>query len=73
MQAAFKTILKPYVKNDMAFCYIPNWAIDLDMSLKPLELNEDEKVQFTFAGNTGKVQNLENIIKSFNKFYKIHK
>jgi glycosyltransferase involved in cell wall biosynthesis len=63
----FKTILKPYVKNDMAFCYIPNWAIDLDMSLKPLELNEDEKVQFTFAGNTGKVQNLENIIKSFNQ------
>jgi glycosyltransferase involved in cell wall biosynthesis len=63
----FETRLKPYVKDDAAFHYLPNWAIDLDMNSKPIELNEDEKVQFTFAGNTGKVQNLENIIQSFNK------
>lgn len=63
----FESRLKPYVKNDTIFNYLPNWAIDLDMNSNPIELNEDEKVQFTFAGNTGKVQNLENIIQSFNK------
>ena len=63
----FESKLKPYVKNGTTFVYIPNWAINLDMKSKPIELNEDAKVQFTFAGNTGKVQNLENIIQSFNK------
>jgi glycosyltransferase involved in cell wall biosynthesis len=61
----FKSRLKPYVKNDTIFHYLPNWAIDLDMNSNPIELNKDEKVQFTFAGNTGKVQNLENIINAF--------
>tara|TARA_B110000008_G_scaffold73307_1_gene74439 strand:- start:441 stop:1643 length:1203 start_codon:yes stop_codon:yes gene_type:complete len=63
----FETILKPYVKRNITFHYLPNWAIDLDMNLKPLKLNQGEKIQFTFAGNIGKVQNLENIIQSFSK------
>lgn len=63
----FETILKPYVKKNKTFHYLPNWAIDLDMNLKPLKLNQEEKIQFTFAGNIGKVQNLENIIQSFSK------
>jgi len=63
----FESKLKPYVTNSATFRYLPNWAIDLDMDSDPIKLNEDEKVQFTFAGNTGKVQNLENIIQAFNK------
>ena len=63
----FETVLKTYVKNDITFYYLPNWAIDLDINSKPIKLSKDEKVQLTFAGNTGKVQNLENIILSFNK------
>jgi len=63
----FETALKTYVKNDITFYYLPNWAIDLDINSKPIKLSKDEKVQLTFAGNTGKVQNLENIILSFNK------
>ena len=63
----FETVLKTYVKNDITFYYLPNWAIDLDINSKPIKLSKDEKVQLTFAGNTGKVQNLENIILSFNR------
>lgn len=61
----FKSKLKPYVKNDLIFHYLPNWADDLDMSLETYEFSKDSKVHFTFAGNVGKVQNLENIIKAF--------
>jgi len=35
------------------------------MSLEPADLSTDDKVHFTFAGNIGKVQNLENIINAF--------
>jgi glycosyltransferase involved in cell wall biosynthesis len=63
----FTRMLRPYVKKDMIIHYLPNWAIDLTKNSKPIKLCKDEKVQLTFAGNTGKVQNLENIILSFNK------
>jgi glycosyltransferase involved in cell wall biosynthesis len=61
----FESKLKPYVKKDLQFHYLPNWADDLDMSLESYKFSEDSKVHFTFAGNIGKVQNLENIIKAF--------
>jgi len=61
----FALKLKPYVKSDQTFDYLPQWADDLDMSLEPAVLSNDCKVHFTFAGNIGKVQNLENIIKAF--------
>ncbi|WP_241761427.1 glycosyltransferase family 4 protein [Sulfurimonas gotlandica] len=61
----FEFKLKPYVKDDLEFHYLPNWADDLDMSLESFEFCKDNKVHFTFAGNIGKVQNLENIIKAF--------
>jgi len=37
----------------------------LDMSLDPAVLSTNDKIQFTFAGNVGKLQNLENIINAF--------
>jgi glycosyltransferase involved in cell wall biosynthesis len=62
----FKSKLQPYVKDSLIFNYLPNWADDLDMSIEPAKLSNNVKVHFTFAGNIGKVQNLENIIKAFN-------
>jgi len=62
----FEKELRPYCKNDLQFNYLPNWADDLDMSMKEIRLTQDKKVHFTFAGNIGKVQNLDNIIMAFN-------
>ena len=62
----FETKLKPYVNKNMKFHYLPNWADELDMSLNKATLSKETKIHFTFAGNVGKIQNLENIIKAFN-------
>ena len=63
----FESKLKPYVRRNLVFNYLPNWADNLYMSLDVVELSKEPKVHFTFAGNVGKVQNLDNIIKAFNK------
>ncbi len=57
--------VKPYVKGDKAIEYLPNWADELNKDLEAFKFSKDEKVHFTFAGNVGKVQNLDNIIKAF--------
>ena len=62
----FEKKLKPYCNQNLNFNYLPNWADNLDMNMDAVIFNEDKKVHFTFAGNVGKVQNLENIIKAFN-------
>ncbi|CAI6150604.1 MAG: hypothetical protein SPLUMA2_SPLUMAMAG2_01787 [uncultured Sulfurimonas sp.] len=62
----FEKKLQPYVKEGMQFHYLPNWADELDMNLAAVEFSKEKKVHFTFAGNVGKVQNLQNIIKVFN-------
>ena len=62
----FKSKLEPYVRKDLKFIYAPNWADDLNMNLDPFIFSADKKTQFTFAGNIGKVQNLENILNAFN-------
>ena len=49
------------------FHYLPNWAIDLNKNSRAIKLSKYKKVQLTFAGNIGKVQNLEKIILSFNQ------
>ncbi|WP_294962768.1 glycosyltransferase family 4 protein [Sulfurimonas sp.] len=61
----FESKLKPYAKESLEFNYLPNWADDLNNSLEAYEFTKDTRVHFTFAGNIGKVQNLENIIKAF--------
>lgn len=61
----FEVKLKPYVRDKLEFHYLPNWADDLDMSLEAYEFSKESKIHFTFAGNVGKVQNLDNIIKAF--------
>lgn len=62
----FKSKLERYVRKDLKFIYAPNWADDLNMNLNPITFSTDKKIQFTFAGNIGKVQNLEKIINAFN-------
>jgi glycosyltransferase involved in cell wall biosynthesis len=61
----FEKKLEPYIKKGLKFSYAPNWADDLDMDMNPIALSATQKVHFTFAGNIGKVQNLENIINAF--------
>ena len=61
----FKEKLEPYTKKGLKFSYAPNWADNLDMDMDPIALSTTQKVHFTFAGNVGKVQNLENILNAF--------
>jgi len=61
----FESKLESYIKKDLKFGYAPNWANDLDMNVPSAVLNKVQKVHFTFAGNIGKVQNLENIVNAF--------
>ena len=62
----FESKLKPYIKKDLEYHYLPNWADELNMDLESAEFSTEKKVHFTFAGNIGKVQNLDNIIKTIN-------
>ena len=62
----FENKLRPYVKKNLNFNYLPNWAIKLNTNIEEIRLSDEGRVNFTFAGNIGKVQNLENIIKAFN-------
>ena len=61
----FEEKLKPYVEKNLKFNYAPNWADDLNIDIDSIVLSKTQKVHFTFAGNIGKVQNLENIINAF--------
>ena len=61
----FESKLEPYIKKGLKFNYAPNWADDLDMDMGPIALSTTQKIHFTFAGNIGKVQNLDNIINAF--------
>ena len=61
----FERKLEPYIKKGLKFVYAPNWADDLNMDMNPVALSATQKAHFTFAGNIGKVQNLENIINAF--------
>ena len=62
----FESKLAPYIEKDLIFHYLPNWADDLVNNHASKNLGKlKEATHFTFAGNIGKVQNLENIINAF--------
>jgi glycosyltransferase involved in cell wall biosynthesis len=61
----FKELLEPYVKKNTQFRYAPNWPDNFITNSDSIALSENKKTHFTFAGNIGKVQNLENIIRAF--------
>jgi len=45
--------------------YLPNWADEFTQDDNTFNFSTNKKIHFTFAGNVGKVQNLDNIIKAF--------
>lgn len=68
----FKQKITPYLKENREILYAPNWADEFNKELEPFEFSKDEKVHFTFAGNIGKVQNLDNIINTFGNLDEKH-
>ncbi|MDX1810287.1 MAG: glycosyltransferase family 4 protein [Sulfurospirillaceae bacterium] len=61
----FEAKIKPYLSERKEILYAPNWADTFDMNLEAFSFSAEKKVHFTFAGNIGKVQNLDNIITAF--------
>ncbi len=57
--------IEPYIDGKKPIEYFPNWADELNDSLEAFEFSKEKKVHFTFAGNIGKVQNLENVINAY--------
>ena len=59
--------LKRFVP-DKAIDFVPNWSL---VKYSPChKVNLPGKLNFTFAGNIGKVQNLENVVRGFGLFVK---
>jgi len=54
-----------YLDEDKEIKYLPNWADDIEVTTTKFSFSDDKKVHFTFAGNVGSVQNLENVINAF--------
>ena len=63
----FEKKIIPFLSENKEIFYAPNWADYLDKDLERIRFSHDDKIHFTFAGNIGSVQNLENIIGSFGK------
>lgn len=63
----FEKKIIPFLSENKEIFYAPNWADYLDKDLEKIRFSYDDKIHFTFAGNIGSVQNLENIIESFGK------
>jgi len=57
--------IRPYTDQDKVIKYLPNWADEFNKELVAFQFSETKKVHFTFAGNIGRVQNLDNIIRAF--------
>jgi len=55
----------PFIDETKPIVYLPNWADELNRDLPPFIFSKEKKIHFTYAGNVGKVQNLDNIIKAF--------
>tara|TARA_Y100000768_G_scaffold94889_1_gene68984 strand:+ start:3008 stop:4225 length:1218 start_codon:yes stop_codon:yes gene_type:complete len=64
----FKKALIPYLYKNCKLHYLPNWADELNINSHNIAKKKNifkKAINFTFAGNIGKFQNLENIIKAF--------
>jgi glycosyltransferase involved in cell wall biosynthesis len=59
--------LKSYVPAEVGIQFVPNWADKLTKIKNPFVCSRREKIHFTFAGNIGNFQNLENVIYAFSK------
>ena len=59
----FTPKITSYLKSAKKIFWVPNWSIINEPSTKKIRL--PGKTNFTFAGNIGKVQNLENVLMGF--------
>jgi glycosyltransferase involved in cell wall biosynthesis len=57
--------VEPFVKKDKIVKYLPNWADEFRENDEVFSFSELKKIHFTFAGNVGTVQNLDNVIEAF--------
>jgi len=57
--------LQPYARQEQEIQYLPNWAEETEKFIEKFQFSDTKKIQFTFAGNIGKLQNLENVIQAF--------
>ena len=63
----FEKKIIPFLSENKEILYAPNWADYLDKDLERIRFSHDDKIHFTFAGNIGTVQNLDNVIDAFGK------
>ena len=63
----FEQKILPFLNEKKEILYAPNWADYLDMDLEKFEFSKETRIHFTFAGNIGTVQNLDNVIEAFGK------
>ncbi len=63
--------IRPYVNKEVK--YLPQWFPEQKIFTIDFEKKFGSQTNFTFAGNIGKVQNLENVILGFEKAAKSHK
>ena len=63
----FISKIKAYIHDNQEIEYLPNWADEFNKDLDLFKFSKEKKIHFTFAGNVGKVQNLDNIINAFGK------
>jgi glycosyltransferase involved in cell wall biosynthesis len=63
----FEQKIIPYLNDKKEIIYAPNWADYLNKDLEKFSFSADNKIHFTFAGNIGTVQNLDNIIEAFGR------
>ncbi len=61
----FENRILPYLKNQKKIIHAPNWTDDLDVNLEEFSFSDKDYLHFTFAGNIGTVQNLDNVILGF--------
>jgi len=66
----FKSTIENFIENRKVVHFVPNWATTTDLDNEEFAFPTDQKINFTFAGNIGKVQNLENCIHGFGKISK---
>lgn len=63
----FEKKVLPYINVKKEIVYAPNWADYLNKDLEKFSFSNDTKIHFTFAGNIGMVQNLNNVIEAFGR------
>lgn len=63
----FESKIIPYLDQKKEIRYLPNWADDFNKNLEDFNFSDEKKVHFTFAGNVGKVQNLDNLLLAYNQ------